>query len=107
MVTAGSPVWTSADLISSTVHVGCRSLSSAAAPATCGVAMLVPLSWPQVPSLGGRDDRIDSPGAVTSGFCCSDTGVGPADEKLEICRLTVDAATVIAPAAFPGESIEP
>ena len=69
--------------------------------------MLVPLSSPQVPWLGGSDDRIESPGAVTSGFSCSETGVGPADEKLVICLLTVDAATVIAPAALPGESIEP
>ena len=44
--------------------------------------MLVPLSWPQVPWFGGSDDRIESPGAVTSGFSCSETGVGPADEKL-------------------------
>ena len=42
-VNAGSPVRTSADLICSTVHLGWRSRSSAAAPATCGAAMLVPL----------------------------------------------------------------
>ena len=48
-VRTGSPVCSSADLICATVHVGCRSLSSAAAPATCGVAMLVPLSVPHGP----------------------------------------------------------
>ena len=39
----GSPVDSSADLICATVHAGWRWCSTAAAPATCGVAMLVPL----------------------------------------------------------------
>ena len=39
---AGPAVDISADLICCADHVGCRWTSSAAAPATCGVAMLVP-----------------------------------------------------------------
>ena len=69
--------------------------------------MLVPLSWPQVPCSAAGTTGSTTPGAVTSGFCCSETGVGPADEKLAICRLMVDAATVIAPGALAGESIDP
>src|SRR5439155_56925 len=46
--------------------------------------MLVPLSAAQVPSRGGTDERIDTPGAVTSGLNWSPTGVGPLDEKYAI-----------------------
>ena len=53
-----------------------------------------------------------TPGAVTSGFSCSDSGVGPADEKPAITSAgpespSVDAATVIAFAAVPGDPTEP
>ena len=43
--------------------------------------MLVPLSVVQVPSRRGTDERIATPGAVTSGFSWSEIGVGPPDEK--------------------------
>ena len=98
----GSPVSSSADFTCATVHVGWRSLSSAAAPATCGDAMLVPLSRPNVPSLFGSDDSTDTPGAVTSGFICSDTGVGPPEEKPAIVLCESAAATVMALGASPG-----
>src|SRR5262249_37183336 len=103
---AGSPVCTSADLIWSTVHVGCRCLSSAAAPAIPGEAMLVPSS---VPNLfpGDRDERTPIPGAETSGLNWSETGVGPAEEKYAILFAPSTAATAIAPRAFAGEPTEP
>ena len=55
---------------------------------------------------------MSTPGAVTSGFICSDVGVGPLDEKPAITSAgplspSVDAATVIAFGALPGEPIEP
>ena len=65
--------------------------------------MLVPLQLcgDHVPSLGGSDERMSTPGAVTSGFIWSEIGVGPADEKPAITSAgplspSVDAATVIA-----------
>ena len=103
----GSPLCSSADLSCTTVHVGCRSLRSAAAPATWGAAMLVPLSSPKVPCFAGTDERIDTPGALTSGFSCSDMGVGPADEKLAITLRESAAATVIALGAEPGDDTDP
>ena len=48
--TTGFPVRTSADLICATVQSGWRWRRSAAAPATCGEAMLVPLNDAQLPS---------------------------------------------------------
>ena len=44
-----------------------------------------------------------TPGAATSGFISSETGVGPADEKSAIALRDVTAATVIASGALPGE----
>ena len=78
-----SPVRTSADLTCATVQVGWRCLSSAAAPATCGDAMLVPLNAGPRPSRAGTDERTSTPGAATSGFSCSEIGVGPPEEKLD------------------------
>ena len=99
---------TSADLICSTDQLGWRCISSATAPETCGAAMLVPERAPNGPDqLTGRDDVIATPGALTSGFSFSETGVGPPDEKLAIVSSSVVAATVIAPGALPGELIEP
>src|SRR4051812_10727163 len=105
----GDPVCTSADLICSTVQVGWRWRRSAAAPATCGEAMLVPLNPAHVPSRAGTEDRISTPGAATSGLSWSDTGVGPAEEKdaRTGLRSGVTAATVIARGALPGEVMEP
>ena len=73
----GAPVETSADLICATVQVGWRWRRSAATPATCGEAMLVPLSVPN--EAFGRDESTSLPGAVTSGLSRSDTGDGPAE----------------------------
>ena len=55
---------------------------------------------------------MSTPGAVTSGFICSEIGVGPLDEKPAITSAgpaspSLDAATVIAFAALPGEPTEP
>src|SRR5712691_4024644 len=99
----GFPVRTRADLTCATVQVGCRWSSSAAAPATCGAAMLVPFLDSHEPSRAGTDESTFTPGAVTSGFRASETGVGPAEEKYAIWPDLVAAATVIAPGAEPGE----
>ena len=69
--------------------------------------MLVPLSVCHWPRRLGAADRISTPGAETSGFKRSDSGVGPAEEKPASCRLTVVAATVIADAAEPGDETDP
>ena len=83
-------------------------MSSAAPPATCGAAMLVPsIALQGPPWLGGTDDVIATPGALRSGLSVSETGVGPPDEKLAICPERVVAATAIASGAFAGELIEP
>src|SRR4051812_23602872 len=101
---AASPVSVREAFTCATVHVGWRSRSRAAAPAMWGAAMLVPLRTPNDP---GRDERIWTPGAATSGFIASEIGVGPADEKSATTPFELTAATVIAPAAFPGEETEP
>src|SRR6184192_2366652 len=103
----GFPVSASADLTSATDQLGCRCSSSAAAPATWGEAMLVPSNSRQVPRWRGTDERIETPGAVTSGFRLSEYGVGPEDEKIAIAPRLVAAPTVIAREAEPGESIVP
>src|SRR5690349_19239741 len=100
----------SADLICATVHVGCACFNSAAAPATCGDAMLVPLSAAQ--SDLGSDESTFTPGAVTSGLSCSEYGVGPTEEKSAISSATLwrplpDAAAVIASGASPGDPTVP
>ena len=92
------------------VHAGCRLRSSATAPATCGAAMLVPLSSDHEAS--GVDERIDEPGAAMSGLSRSESGVGPADENDEIDpagseRPVETEATLIAVAALAGEPTEP
>jgi hypothetical protein len=70
--------------------------------------MLVPWSGPQGPPWPlGSEEVIPTPGALTSGFSCSETGVGPAEEKLAITSEVVTAATVIAEGAFPGELTDP
>src|SRR5215471_7738415 len=71
--------------------------------------MLVPESVPQPP---GTDDSTSVPGAETSGFRRSESGVGPADEKYATtfggASLTVvTAPTVIALALVPGDDTEP
>ena len=74
--------------------------------------MLVPLQSCADHVFRGSDERMSTPGASTSGFIWSDTGVGPLEEKLAISSAgpsspSVDAATVIASGAVPGEPTEP
>jgi hypothetical protein len=105
----GFAVPTSAALTCSGVQFGWRWSSSAAPPATCGEAMLVPENVAQVP---GTEERMRTPGAATSGLSRSEIGVGPADEKPASWLgapedEVVTAATVIARAELPGEETEP
>ena len=72
--------------------------------------MLVPSQTSQ--ESGGIDERMLSPGAVTSGFICSEIGVGPLDENDAISSAgpsvpSLDAATVIACGALAGLPTEP
>src|SRR6478735_12333470 len=73
----------SADLTCFGVQPGCRCRSNAAAPAMCGVAMLVPSKTandePPVNS-GSVDERTCAPGAEMSGLSMCANGVGPAEE---------------------------
>ena len=84
---AGPAVDISADFTCSGVQPGCCCSSSAAAPATCGVAMLVPSKTANVEpvELAAASRRGSAPpGAETSGFSWWSKSVGPADEKLVI-----------------------
>jgi hypothetical protein len=76
----------SADFTCCADHVGWSWRSSAAEPATCGVAMLVPSKTAKgEPANSGRvEERICPPGADTSGLSRWRKSVGPADEKLVI-----------------------
>src|SRR5436190_2236432 len=75
--------------------------------------MLVPWKtahWPE--PRPGTDERIPTPGALTSGLNASDHGVGPLDEKSAttpggVPRVLVTAAAVIAFGALPGEETDP
>src|SRR5215208_8357100 len=69
--------------------------------------MLVPWSCVHVPWRDGTDEKIPTPGAVTSGLSRSETVVGPPDEKGAITPAFVAAATVIALGVFAGEPTEP
>src|SRR5207244_650165 len=86
---AGPAVDIRADLTCGVVHVGWCCTSSAAAPATCGVAIDVPAKTENVEPVvnGGVDDRTSRPGAEMSGFKNQPKSVGPADEKLVITPL--------------------
>src|SRR5699024_11364994 len=57
---------------------GCASFITATAPATCGVAILVPLSA-SYPS--GTVLNTFTPGAIISGFNCQSTVTGPRELK--------------------------
>ena len=78
-VQAVSPVSASADFTCAGVHVGWRWRSSATPPATCGAAMLVPESVAY--ESPGAAEKIETPGALTSGFRRSESGVGPLEEN--------------------------
>ncbi len=69
--------------------------------------MLVPLAYDQKPSRAGTDERMETPGALTSGFIRSEMGVGPREEKPASRPVFDTAATAIPFAAVPGEPIEP
>ena len=56
--------------------------------------MLVPLKLDHKPARRGTDDSTSTPGAVTSGFIRSESGVGPPEEKSAIPSDAVVAATV-------------
>ena len=60
----------------------------------------------------GAAERIATPGALTSGLSCSESGVGPPEEKSAITfvgplRVVETAPTVIASGVDPGEETEP
>ena len=63
-------------------------IATAIPPATCGVAIEVPLIYPYL--LSFNVDLISPPGAVISGFI-SRLGAGPQLEKLDIWPLTSDS----------------
>ena len=72
--------------------------------------MLVPESV--VHEERGAAERIPTPGALTSGFSCSERGDGPLDEKPATTlagafRDVETAPTVIASGAVPGDPTEP
>ena len=69
--------------------------------------MLVPSNESHKPSRRGTEERMETPGAETSGFNRSEYGVGPAEENEAITSLLLAAAAVIAFGADPGEEIVP
>src|SRR2546423_13340639 len=75
--------------------------------------MLVPWKTAHCPEPApGTEERIPTPGALTSGLNESVHGVGPPEEKSAtmfagVPRVLVTAATVIARGALPGEETEP
>src|SRR5437764_6348500 len=79
----------SADLTSTALHVGWRWRSSAAAPATCGVAIDVPAKTENGEPVvsGGVDESTSRPGAEMSGLRNQPKSVGPAEEKLVMIPL--------------------
>src|SRR5438874_11447959 len=74
----------SADLTCFGLQFGCRSTSSAAAPAMCGEAKLVPSRYANCAPANSTsvDDMICAPGAEMSGLSRWPKSVNPADEKL-------------------------
>ena len=80
---AAPAVETSADFTWKGVQLGCRWSSSAAAPATCGAAMLVPAKAANGPPASADvEERISAPGAPTSGLSRWPKAVRPAELKL-------------------------
>src|SRR5919109_3356073 len=76
---AGCAVEASADLISCGVQSGWSWMSSAADPATCGVAIDVPSKTAKRDGsvFASVDERTDPPGAETSGLSKWPNGVRP------------------------------
>ena len=81
---AGPAVDISADLTCGALQAGCRWRSRAAAPETCGAAMLVPSKTANGSPIVSRsvDERMEPPGAERSGLRSWPNGVRPAEEKL-------------------------
>ena len=85
--TPRTAVFTMADRTSGAIQVGWASSTSAAVPATCGVAMDVP--WKNAQQDGsvcshahaGCELNTFTPGATTSGLIRNFTSVGPSLEK--------------------------
>ena len=71
----------SADLISAGVHFGLACLTSAATPATTGVAIEVPLNQATPSVLPEAADTMSTPGAASSGFSARSPQRGPPDEN--------------------------
>ncbi len=96
------------------VQSGCCRASSAAAPATCGVAIEVPeaatyeasTTWPIVVP-AARAATMSTPGAVTSGLTASSPGRGPRPEKSARESSRSTAPTVRAASAAAGDPIVP
>ncbi len=86
---AGAAEVISADFTCCGVQAGCCWSSSAAAPETCGAAMLVPSKTANGAPIDSRrvEERICPPGAATSGFSLWSKFVGPAEEKLVMIPL--------------------
>src|SRR5215470_15908221 len=81
-------------LIVAADQAGCACRARAARPAVCGVAIEVPdMSTPAKP-VPMPAERIDTPGAVTSGLRWASGLRGPSDEKLAIA-LKLGLASVV------------
>ncbi len=96
---------TRAALICWAVHSGRRCFSTAAAPATCGVAIDVPdmeryASEPRPPADAAE---IATPGAAISGLRVCEPVTGPRLEKFAVESSRSTAPTVSTPGAQPGE----
>ena len=83
----------SMDLSSNALSSGYSCRRSAAAPATCGEAMLVPLMALYGPSGGGKAERMSVPGAATSGFRNDVSPFGP--RELLAAMMSTCAGTLI------------
>jgi hypothetical protein len=105
----GSAAPTSAAFTCAPVHSGCRCARIAADPATCGVAIDVPLivtyRSPRSPRAEYRDRAavISTPGAVISGFNAASCTRGPRPEKLASASWSSTAPTASAASALAGE----
>ena len=120
--TSGSAVVISDDFSAAGLKVGCSCVSSAAAPATCGADIDVPLiDWNSSPGRrfrgrrnGEAPARMFTPGAVTSGLAMSGTPVcGPRDEKAArmpprgSATALPDVSDAVAPCAARALTLSP
>ncbi len=103
----GLAVVASTDLSCAGVHSGCCCLSNAAAPATCGVAMDVPLNATCSPFVPAAAATMPTPGAVTSGLRPLSPMRGPLLEKYASESSRSTAPTDSAASAVLGELTVP